>query len=112
MYLEVVRILCKGSASKGLVQVSESSHGHTPNEADTMEAAQDIPVPVLTAVALVIVTTVVIMLLMKTKPALDPVEFKPFPLIKREEISHDTRRLPSLYRLVQMPSLVYRVGST
>lgn len=57
-----------------------------------MEAAQDIPVPVLTAVALVIVTTVVILLLMKTKPALDPVEFKPFPLIKREEISHDTRR--------------------
>ena len=59
---------------------------------NTMAAVQDLPMPVLTAVALVIVTTVVILLLMKSKPALDPVEFTPFPLIKREEISHDTRR--------------------
>jgi cytochrome-b5 reductase len=28
----------------------------------------------------------------KDKPALDPVEFKPFKLVKKENISHDTRR--------------------
>ena len=72
--------------------LSKDSNGQTPSEINNMEAVQDLPVPVLTAVALVIVTTVVILLLMKSKPALDPVEFQPFPLIKREEISHDTRR--------------------
>jgi len=59
-----------------------------------MEAATTdlLPIPILTAVAVVAITTIVIYLLLsRSKSALDPLLFTPFPLIKKEEISHDTR---------------------
>jgi len=55
----------------------------------------DLPLPILTAVAAIAITTVVIYLLFiggKSKAALDPVEFKALPLIKKESISHDVCR--------------------
>mmetsp|Transcript_49768 Transcript_49768/g.105825 ORF Transcript_49768/g.105825 Transcript_49768/m.105825 type:complete len:312 (+) Transcript_49768:142-1077(+) len=54
-----------------------------------------LPLPILTAVAAVVLTTVIIYLFYsgkKAKPALDPVEFTPLPLVKKESLSHDTRR--------------------
>jgi cytochrome-b5 reductase len=64
--------------------------------ADVMLLPGDIavPVPVLTAVATCAIATIVLFLLFggKPKPALDPVEFTPLPLVKKESLSHDTRR--------------------
>lgn len=50
--------------------------------------------PILTAVTAVALTTISIYLLLnsKPKPALDAVEFTPLPLVKKESVSHDTRR--------------------
>jgi len=57
----------------------------------------DIPLPILTAVAAVTLTAIIYFSIYnngipKSKPALDPIEFTPLPLIKKENISHDTRR--------------------
>lgn len=49
------------------------------------------PAPILIAVAIIIATTA-FLLGKKSKPALDVVEFTPLPLIKKESLSHDTRR--------------------
>lgn len=53
-----------------------------------------LPLPVLTAIAACAITTIVFFLLLggKAKPALDAVEFTPLPLVKKESLSHDTRR--------------------
>ncbi|KAL7538055.1 hypothetical protein ACHAXR_008270 [Thalassiosira sp. AJA248-18] len=55
---------------------------------------ETLPFPVLTAVTAIALTTIVFYFLMiaKAKPALDPVEFTPLPLVKKESLSHDTRR--------------------
>ena len=48
-----------------------------------------------TAVAAVTITSLILFIYLsapKKKPALDKVEFTPLPLIKKESISHDTRR--------------------
>lgn len=57
-------------------------------------AGDVLPLPIMSTIAVVALTTVVIFLLYgrKSKPALDPVEFKALPLIKKESLSHDTRR--------------------
>lgn len=47
--------------------------------------------PIIIAVVIVVLTTV-LFFGKKSKPALDPVEFTPLPLIKKENVSHDTRR--------------------
>ena len=49
------------------------------------------PAPVLIAVVVVFLTTL-LGFFGKSKPALDAVEFTPLPLIKKESLSHDTRR--------------------
>jgi len=49
------------------------------------------PAPILIAVAIILATTF-LFLGKKSKPALDSVEFTPLPLIKKESLSHDTRR--------------------
>mmetsp|Transcript_9192 Transcript_9192/g.19089 ORF Transcript_9192/g.19089 Transcript_9192/m.19089 type:complete len:316 (+) Transcript_9192:103-1050(+) len=55
-----------------------------------------LPLPVVTAVTIVVITTFLLALSFlkskKSKPALDPVEFSPLPLVKKESISHDPRR--------------------
>ena len=56
-----------------------------------------VPLPMLTAFAAVTLTAIIYFAIYangftKTKPALDPVEFTPLPLIKKENVSHDTRR--------------------
>ena len=55
-----------------------------------------LPLPVVTAVTVVVLTTFFLALFLlrgnKSKPALDPVIFTPLPLIKKVSISHDTRR--------------------
>ena len=56
---------------------------------------ETLPLPILTAVTAVALTTIIFYLFLignKSKPALDKVEFTPLPLIKIEKISHDTRR--------------------
>lgn len=57
-------------------------------------AAETLPLPILTAVTAIILTTIIFYLFVngKPKPALDPVEFTPLPLVKKESLSHDTRR--------------------
>jgi cytochrome-b5 reductase len=53
-------------------------------------------IPLVTAVAAVTITSIVLFVYLssssKKKPALDKVEFTPLPLVKKESISHDTRR--------------------
>eukprot|EP00574_Skeletonema_japonicum_P000393 CAMPEP_0201741546 /NCGR_PEP_ID=MMETSP0593-20130828/46869_1 /ASSEMBLY_ACC=CAM_ASM_000672 /TAXON_ID=267983 /ORGANISM="Skeletonema japonicum, Strain CCMP2506" /LENGTH=291 /DNA_ID=CAMNT_0048235885 /DNA_START=14 /DNA_END=886 /DNA_ORIENTATION=+ len=49
------------------------------------------PAPILIAVVIILATTA-ILFGKKSKPALDAVEFTPLPLIKKESLSHDTRR--------------------
>eukprot|EP00581_Thalassiosira_minuscula_P000367 CAMPEP_0183740384 /NCGR_PEP_ID=MMETSP0737-20130205/59497_1 /TAXON_ID=385413 /ORGANISM="Thalassiosira miniscula, Strain CCMP1093" /LENGTH=315 /DNA_ID=CAMNT_0025975431 /DNA_START=39 /DNA_END=986 /DNA_ORIENTATION=- len=57
-------------------------------------AVGEIPLPILTAVTAVALTTILyyFLFLAKAKPALDAVEFTPLPLVKKESLSHDTRR--------------------
>ena len=50
------------------------------------------PAPILIAVVVVLLTTLLFFGGKKSKPALDPVEFTPLPLIEKESLSHDTRR--------------------
>jgi cytochrome-b5 reductase len=50
-----------------------------------------LPAPILLAVVIILATTV-LLFGKKSKPALDAVEFTPLPLIKKESLSHDTRR--------------------
>ncbi len=50
-----------------------------------------VPAPILIAVAIILATTA-FLFGKKSKPALDAVEFTPLPLIKKESLSHDTRR--------------------
>lgn len=56
----------------------------------------DVPLPVITAFAVVTLSAIIYFVIYngttKTKPALDPIEFTPLPLIKKENVSHDTRR--------------------
>lgn len=53
--------------------------------------------PVFTAFAAVTLTAIFYFIIhangnKKSKPALDPLEFTPLPLVKKENVSHDTRR--------------------
>ncbi|KAL7536077.1 hypothetical protein ACHAWF_005372 [Thalassiosira exigua] len=60
------------------------------------DALLSVPFPLLTTIAAVALTTVLYFLLLsgsrRPKPALDPVAFAPLPLVKKESLSHDTRR--------------------
>ena len=57
-------------------------------------AGEALPLPILTAVTAIVLTTIIFFFLYiaKSKPALDPVLFTPLPLVKKESLSHDTRR--------------------
>jgi cytochrome-b5 reductase len=61
-----------------------------------MSEPSSLPLPIVTAVSIIVLTSFLLSLLYlkntKPKPALDPVEFTPLPLIKKESVSHDTRR--------------------
>eukprot|EP00580_Thalassiosira_gravida_P017445 CAMPEP_0201674270 /NCGR_PEP_ID=MMETSP0494-20130426/36631_1 /ASSEMBLY_ACC=CAM_ASM_000839 /TAXON_ID=420259 /ORGANISM="Thalassiosira gravida, Strain GMp14c1" /LENGTH=314 /DNA_ID=CAMNT_0048156375 /DNA_START=92 /DNA_END=1036 /DNA_ORIENTATION=+ len=57
--------------------------------------AEALPLPVLTAVTAVFLTSIIFFFLYiakNKKPALDAKEFTALPLIKKESLSHDTRR--------------------
>ena len=57
-------------------------------------AGETLPLPILTAFTAIALTSIIIFYLLnaKPKPALDPVEFTPLPLVRKENVSHDTRR--------------------
>jgi len=55
---------------------------------------ETIPLPIITAATAIVLTSIIFFLFAnsKAKLALDPVDFTPLPLVKKESISHDTRR--------------------
>ena len=57
-----------------------------------IEALDQLPFPAPVLIAVVVVLLTLLFFGGQSKPALDPVEFTPLPLIKKESLSHDTRR--------------------
>lgn len=57
-----------------------------------IEALDQLPLPASVLVAVVVVFLTLFFFGGQSKPALDAVEFTPLPLIKKESLSHDTRR--------------------